>query len=114
MTIVFYWQNTTVGVLRHATGRFPLCSVLLVLSYFSCINKVIQRILLHLTLKVISKGFGLAVTVCGTKGVFTPLKRRLAPAMGQDAHSNGKIKIELFCLILHRFVVLLSFYYRTI
>ena len=82
MTIVFYGQNTTVGVLRHATGRFPLCSVLLVLSYCSCINKVIQRILLHLTLKVISKGLGLAVTVCGTKGVFTPLKKASCPGYG--------------------------------
>ena len=79
---------------KYYSGRFapchwafcPLCSVLhvLVLSYLSCINKVIQRILLHLTLKVISEGLGLAVTVC------------VAPSMGQDAHSNGKIIIELF------------------
>ena len=76
-------------------GVLPPCSVLLVLSYFSCINKVIKRILLHLTLKV-SKGSGLAVTVCGTRGVLSHSKRRLAPAMGHDAHSNGNIIIELF------------------
>ena len=89
--------------------------MLLILSYFSCINKVKQRILLQLTLKVISYGLGLAVTVCGTKGVLPDLKRRLAPAMGQDAHSNGKIIIiELFLPYIASYVVLLSFYYRTI
>ena len=88
-------------------GALPLCSVLLVLSYFSCINnmnKVIQRILLHLTLKVISEELGLAITVCGTKGVLSHSKRRLAPAMGQDAHSNGKnnnqVIFAVYCIIL--------------
>ena len=64
--------------------------MLLVLYYFLCINKVKQGIPLHLTIKVISSGLGLAVTVCGTKGVLPHPKRRLVPAMGQDAHSNGK------------------------
>ena len=94
-------------------GVLPLCSVLLVLSNFSCMNKVKRRILLHLTLIVISKGLGLVATVCGTKSVLPHSKRCLAPALGQDAHANGKI-IRYFCRILHRFVVLLSFYYRTI
>ena len=65
--------------------------------------KIIQRILLHLTLKVISKGLGLAVTVCGTKGVLPHSKRRLAPAMGQDAHSNRKnnrVISAVYCIVL--------------
>ena len=96
-------------------GVLPLCSLLHVFSYFSCINKVIQSILLHSTLKVISKRLSLAVTVCGTKGVLPHSKRRLSPAMGQDAHSNGKIIIELFMPYIASFCgFLLSFYYRTI
>ena len=70
--------------------------MLFVLSYFSCINKVIQRILLHLKLKKFFLGLGLAVIVFGTEGVLPHSKRRFAPAMGQDPHSNGKIIIELF------------------
>ena len=53
--IVFYGQNTAVGFLPHATGRFDpyvLCNSSFIISYY--VNKVIQRILLHLTLKVIS------------------------------------------------------------
>ena len=34
-------------------------------------------------------------------------KRRLAPAMGQDAHSKGKIIIELFLSYIASFCVLM-------
>ena len=51
-----------------------------------------QRLFLQLSLKLISEGLGLAVTVCVTKDVLPHPKRRLAPAMGQDADSNVKKK----------------------
>ena len=77
-------------------------------------NKIMNLILLHLILKLISLGLGLAVTVCGTKGILPQTKRRLAPAMGQDAHTNVNYLSSCCCRTSHRFVVLLSFSYRTL
>ena len=86
-----YGQNITVGVLPHVTGRLTLLPVLLLLYYFLCKNKVITRNTSPFDFKTyFLRGLGLVVTVCGTKGALPHPKRRLAPAMGQDAHSSVK------------------------
>ena len=96
MPIVFYGQNTTWEFCPMSLGVLTLMFCATHPFLFLMYSQVIQRIRLHLTLKVISQVLGLAVTVCRTKGDLPYSKRRLAPAMGQDAHSNGKIIIELF------------------
>ena len=54
-----------------------LCYSSFIISYVNTIH----RILLHVILKLISFGLGLAVTICGTKGALPHPERRLAPAM---------------------------------
>ena len=99
--IVLYGQNTTAGVLPHATRRFDsyvLCYSSFVISYAK-IKLYKENFFIFFKTTFLRTEF--SSHCLWDKGRFAAhSKRRLAPAMEQDAHPNVKES-----MVVHRIVL---------